>query len=220
MPRPVEALPCGSRSTMSTRSSMAASAVPRLIAVVVLPTPPFWLASTSTLIDWARGTINGLRRAPPPGREGGANRRARRLGTVSIRNLRSRSEPVNSAAGAFPLRKHAHRRLPRGIAVRKPRACGSGASARAETASTGSACVGTNASMRSAWIVAGAPVSRATVRRKAALRLSLSTRCTEAPGSSASRMAVTRPGKPPPEPRSTQRRAAGAAAWTWRESPI
>ena len=45
MPRPVEALPCGSRSTISTRSPIAASAVPRLIAVVVLPTPPFWLAS-------------------------------------------------------------------------------------------------------------------------------------------------------------------------------
>ena len=45
MPSPVEALPCGSRSTISTRSPIAASAVPRLIAVVVLPTPPFWLAS-------------------------------------------------------------------------------------------------------------------------------------------------------------------------------
>src|SRR5450631_690763 len=48
MPSPVEALPCGSRSTISTCSPMAASAVPRLIAVVVLPTPPFWLATAST----------------------------------------------------------------------------------------------------------------------------------------------------------------------------
>src|SRR5438105_1090382 len=48
MPRPVEALPCGSRSTISTRSPIAASAVPRLMAVVVLPTPPFWLAIAST----------------------------------------------------------------------------------------------------------------------------------------------------------------------------
>src|SRR3954452_15686835 len=48
MPSPVEALPCGSRSTISTCSPMAASAVPRLIAVVVLPTPPFWLAIAST----------------------------------------------------------------------------------------------------------------------------------------------------------------------------
>src|SRR5436189_4995520 len=48
MPRPVEALPCGSESISSTCSPTAASAVPRLIAVVVLPTPPFWLATTST----------------------------------------------------------------------------------------------------------------------------------------------------------------------------
>src|SRR5262249_50237777 len=48
MPNPVEALPCGSRSMISTRSPIAASAVPRLIAVVVLPTPPFWLAIAIT----------------------------------------------------------------------------------------------------------------------------------------------------------------------------
>src|SRR5471030_841059 len=48
MPSPVEALPCGSRSTISTCSPMAAIAVPRLIAVAVLPTPPFWLAIAST----------------------------------------------------------------------------------------------------------------------------------------------------------------------------
>src|SRR5438046_1841670 len=49
MPRPVEALPWGSLSISNTRSPTAANAVPRLIAVVVLPTPPFWLATTSTL---------------------------------------------------------------------------------------------------------------------------------------------------------------------------
>src|SRR5215469_10656421 len=48
MPRPVEALPCGSRSISNTRSPIAARAVPRLIAVVVLPTPPFWLAIANT----------------------------------------------------------------------------------------------------------------------------------------------------------------------------
>src|SRR5262245_27965615 len=45
MPRPVLAFPCGSRSMMRTRSPIAAKAVARLIAVVVLPTPPFWLAT-------------------------------------------------------------------------------------------------------------------------------------------------------------------------------
>ncbi len=38
---PVDALPCGSRSISSTRLPVAASAVARLIALVVLPTPPF-----------------------------------------------------------------------------------------------------------------------------------------------------------------------------------
>jgi hypothetical protein len=47
MPRPVEALPCGSRSTRRTRLPAAARAVARLIAVVVLPTPPFWLATAT-----------------------------------------------------------------------------------------------------------------------------------------------------------------------------
>src|SRR5690606_12615671 len=45
MPSPVEALPCGSRSTSRTLSPSSASAAERLIAVVVLPTPPFWLAT-------------------------------------------------------------------------------------------------------------------------------------------------------------------------------
>src|SRR5690606_38310552 len=43
----------GSRSMISTRSPIAASAVPRLIAVVVLPTPPFWLATDSTRMPLA-----------------------------------------------------------------------------------------------------------------------------------------------------------------------
>src|SRR5271156_1730171 len=68
MPRPVEALPCGSRSMISTRSPTAASAVPRLMAVVVLPTPPFWLAMARTrgpeagaddFTDWSGTTIGG-----------------------------------------------------------------------------------------------------------------------------------------------------------------
>src|SRR5450759_3696392 len=61
MPKPVEALPCGSRSTISTCSPMAARAVPRLIAVVVLPTPPFWLAIAST-----RGRAGSTRAAVLP----------------------------------------------------------------------------------------------------------------------------------------------------------
>ena len=43
MPRPTDSEPCGSKSTSSTLRPSSASAAPRLIVVVVLPTPPFWL---------------------------------------------------------------------------------------------------------------------------------------------------------------------------------
>src|SRR6476661_4304851 len=42
-PRPTDSDPCGSKSTSSTLRPNSASAAPRLIVVVVLPTPPFWL---------------------------------------------------------------------------------------------------------------------------------------------------------------------------------
>ena len=42
-PRPTEAAPWGSKSTSRTRRPSSARAAPRLIVVVVLPTPPFWL---------------------------------------------------------------------------------------------------------------------------------------------------------------------------------
>jgi hypothetical protein len=41
----VEAFPCGSKSTTSTRAPASARYAPRLTAVVDLPTPPFWLAT-------------------------------------------------------------------------------------------------------------------------------------------------------------------------------
>src|ERR1700680_4019468 len=44
-PRPEVELACGSRSTSSTECPISASAAPRLMAVVVLPTPPFWLTT-------------------------------------------------------------------------------------------------------------------------------------------------------------------------------
>src|SRR5476649_963203 len=45
MPLPVVALPCGSRSIKSTRLPAPARLAARLTLVVVLPTPPFWLAT-------------------------------------------------------------------------------------------------------------------------------------------------------------------------------
>src|SRR3954468_1570987 len=43
-PRPTEQAPCGSKSTRRTLRPYSASAAPRLMVVVVLPTPPFWFA--------------------------------------------------------------------------------------------------------------------------------------------------------------------------------
>src|SRR5580765_264321 len=42
-PRPTDNAPCGSKSTSSTLRPYSARAAPRLMVVVVLPTPPFWL---------------------------------------------------------------------------------------------------------------------------------------------------------------------------------
>src|SRR5260370_10937434 len=49
MPSPTDSAPCGSKSTSSTRRPCCARAAPRLIVVVVLPTPPFWLQTAATL---------------------------------------------------------------------------------------------------------------------------------------------------------------------------
>jgi hypothetical protein len=48
MPRPLVEFPCGSMSTNRTRLPRSARQAPRLIAVVVFPTPPFWLTTAIT----------------------------------------------------------------------------------------------------------------------------------------------------------------------------
>src|SRR5579864_8856006 len=52
-------LPCGSRSTASTRLPFSESATPRFSVVVVLATPPFWFANAMTL------ATDGLRSVRP-----------------------------------------------------------------------------------------------------------------------------------------------------------
>src|SRR5215218_6943212 len=100
MPRPVEALPCGSRSTSSTRSPTAARAVPRLIAVVVLPTPPFWLASARTrgAVGSATGepfdTDDAARGVALAGREHGVERPT----PARLRQLRLDVAPLQEEA--------------------------------------------------------------------------------------------------------------------------
>ena len=61
-------------------------------------------------------------------------------------------------------------------------------------------------------------VSRATSARNAHFFRLLSTRCMRKSGLPASRIATTSPGKPAPDPRSSQSRAFGARARSWAES--
>ena len=50
IPRPLVALPWGSRSTKSTFFPISPNAAERLIAVVDFPTPPFWLMMAITFV--------------------------------------------------------------------------------------------------------------------------------------------------------------------------
>src|SRR5205814_4358859 len=54
MPTPLVALPCGSASTRRVLRSAVAREAARFTAVVVLPTPPFWLAIAMTRVGIVR----------------------------------------------------------------------------------------------------------------------------------------------------------------------
>ncbi len=65
---PSRRCPAGSRSITSVRSPSIARAVATLTVVVVLPTPPFWLATTITRVWTGRGSASPRRwRTRPPG---------------------------------------------------------------------------------------------------------------------------------------------------------
>src|SRR4051812_26707433 len=64
----VEALPCGSRSMTSTRWPSWARAAATFTVDVVLPTPPFWLATTTTRVASGRCSGGGGRGARRGGR--------------------------------------------------------------------------------------------------------------------------------------------------------
>ena len=57
IPTPAVRLACGSMSMSRTRKPSSASAPARLMAVVVLPTPPFWLAIAITCV---KGITSGI----------------------------------------------------------------------------------------------------------------------------------------------------------------
>ncbi len=55
MPSAVDALPCGSMSSTRTLSPDCAIAAATLTVVVVLPTPPFWLATVRMRVRGGAG---------------------------------------------------------------------------------------------------------------------------------------------------------------------
>jgi hypothetical protein len=75
-PRPLVALPCGSMSTSRTVLPSAARHAPRLTAVVVFPTPPFWLTTAMTWPTRASASECG---APWYGQQKAMSRRESRL---------------------------------------------------------------------------------------------------------------------------------------------
>src|SRR5690606_37309206 len=86
-PSPLVALPCGSMSTTGVRRSATARHAPRLIAVVVFPTPPFWfaMAMIRDMRSWGTGVeLAGCSIYPfaPPWSKLGARRRVRRTYTL------------------------------------------------------------------------------------------------------------------------------------------
>src|SRR5690348_8171394 len=110
MPSPVEALPCGSRSTISARWPAAASAVPRLTAVVVLPTPPFWLAIATMRARRGGGSGSAASAGWPTHNLFDAKHDPPRIGTARYR--RGLHCPVPPRQGQFvpgprPLQKQA-----------------------------------------------------------------------------------------------------------------
>ena len=105
-PSAVLALPCGSRSITRIRSPCRASAAATLTAVVVLPTPPFWLAIVKT--RWRAG-----RGSPPLAAACKQPHRALRLG--ADRGVQCRLRRPTIPAGPSPMFhvKHPGAALPR-----------------------------------------------------------------------------------------------------------
>src|ERR1700730_13852391 len=95
-PSPTESAPCGSKSTRSTFAPSAASAAPRLIVDVVLPTPPFWL-TTATTFPTGRST-GGTGGASTNGASNGASTNGSSISGSS--GSGSTSNTTSSSAGA------------------------------------------------------------------------------------------------------------------------
>ena len=83
-PRPTDSEPCGSKSTSSTLRPNSASEAPRLIVVVVLPTPPFWLHIETTRARPCAASRGSARGRPASAGRSGRGRPRRGLGAVAV----------------------------------------------------------------------------------------------------------------------------------------
>src|SRR6478752_1287272 len=91
-PSPTDSEPCGSKSTSSTLRPNSASDAPRLIAVVVLPTPPFWLhIETTRARPW-------LFTGPGSGRSGIGRPVGPSLGSVTGGRSKGRGSDTGSSS--------------------------------------------------------------------------------------------------------------------------
>src|SRR4051794_8432962 len=109
-PSPTESDPCGSKSTSRTLRPYSASAAPRLIVVVVLPTPPFWLhIAIVRALPWI-----------PIGRGSGSSGQGRpvgpRGGSARTRGGSARTRGGSAGAGASGAAGAATARCGNGIA--------------------------------------------------------------------------------------------------------
>src|SRR5690625_7299520 len=98
MPRPADSAPWGSRSTTRTRRPYSASAAARLMVLVVLPTPPFWLHIATTVAGPWEVSGRGAGSASDPPAAAGTSApstpaRANRAGAIGP------AATVGSAAG-------------------------------------------------------------------------------------------------------------------------
>src|SRR5204862_6638596 len=80
----IELLLCGSKSSSRTRRPVRANAAARLTVVVVLPTPPFWLAIAMILLN-GRASSQSMKK----GSHGQVPRLADHVGPLLFRGRRA-----------------------------------------------------------------------------------------------------------------------------------
>ena len=131
-PARCEALPCGSRSMTSTRLPCSASATARLTVLVVLPTPPFWLATVMIRRCGRRGASGARRGAAPAPPRGGLLR-----DRASAPRRRRRIVSVERPRGALGVRRRPIRSRHPLCAARRPAPGGRGRSPRRPPCSAG-----------------------------------------------------------------------------------